>query len=88
MGRPCASGDTRSFVITRLTVMFENLIDLTSDVNGFDYLSKILLDLYHHTLPQSEEEAIKALIENERQLLGKLLVKAMKDQEELQLHFT
>ena len=83
MGRPVSGGDTRGFVIARLAVMFENLIELTADVNGFDYLSKIFLDLYHEILSDVEEQAIQTLVENEGQLLGRLLVKSMKDQEEL-----
>lgn len=72
--------EVRAFVVTRLAVLLENMVDQTSDVDGFDYLSKVLLDMY-------ERADVKVLSENLNQPLGRLLIKAMRDQGELQLHY-
>ena len=72
--------EVRAFVITRLSVLIENMVEQTSDIDGFDYLSKLLLDMY-------QGADVKVLSENPKQPLGKLLVRAMRDQGELQLHY-
>jgi hypothetical protein len=46
-----ASGDeSRRFVTTRLRVMLENMIEQTDEVDAFDYLSKLLLEMYQRAL--------------------------------------
>jgi hypothetical protein len=37
--------ESRTFVTTRLQVMFDNMILGTECIDAFDYLSKLLLDL-------------------------------------------
>lgn len=72
--------EVRAFVVSRLAVLLENMVDQTSDIDGFDYLSKLLLDMY-------QGADVQMLSESPRQPLAKLLVKAMRDQGELQLHY-
>ena len=39
--------------------MFDNMIEMTADVDSFDYLCKILLDLYQTVGPaESQEKAL------------------------------
>ncbi len=76
-----ASGDeSRRFVTTRLRVMLENMIEQTEEVDAFDYLSKLLLEMYQRALEKATpEEALKTIVKSKNQMLGRLLVKAMKD---------
>jgi hypothetical protein len=37
--------ETRKFITERLRVLFDNLIEQVTDIDAFDYLSKVLLDL-------------------------------------------
>ena len=64
--------EVRAFVVTRLAVLLENMVDQTSDIDGFDYLSKLLLDMYQGC-------DLKMLCDNPKQPLAKLLAKAMRD---------
>lgn len=78
--------ETRKFIVTRLVVMFDNFIDQVKDIDQFDYLSKVLLELTQQVL-EKKDKPVDYLAECKTILMGKLLVKAMRDQEELQLHY-
>ena len=74
--------ETQKFLNQRLRVMFENMISMTESINQFDNLSKVFLDLLHQVLA-GREDSLLLLSESKEQLLGKLLVKAMLDNNEL-----
>jgi hypothetical protein len=38
--------ETKKFVCTRLQVLFDNLIEQVTEVDHFDFVSRILLDMY------------------------------------------
>ena len=38
--------ESKKFVITRFSVMFDNIIDQVTDEDKFDYISKLLLELH------------------------------------------
>lgn len=41
--------------------MLDNIVGMVMDVNAFDYLSKIIIDLYQIALPTDPIEVIKIL---------------------------
>lgn len=63
--------------------MFENMISMTESINQFDNLCKVFLDLLQQVLTPRREDSLLLLSESKEQLLGKLLVKAMLDNNEL-----
>ena len=48
LGRPVSfdNKETKKFVCTRLQVLFDNLIEHVTEVDHFDFVSRILLDMY------------------------------------------
>ena len=81
--------EAKKFVITRFKVMMENLVDQVTDEDKFDFLSKVLLELselvFEGVAPQ---DLLKRLVSSKgTHLLGKLLVRSMKDIGTLQLHY-
>ena len=75
--------ESKRFIIQRLGVMFTNMIELVTDTDSFDYLSKLLLDLYKKGIEVSEfktkADMVKYFTKYGDQLFSKLLVKALQD---------
>jgi hypothetical protein len=83
------SKEAKKFVITRFKVMMENLLEQVTDEDKFDFLSKVVLELselvFEGVAPQ---DLLKRLVSSKgTHLLGKLLVRSMKDIGTLQLHY-
>ena len=72
---------------TRLQVLFENLVDQVTEVDDFDYVSKVLLEMYAKIIQVEEPAKGLKLLAEPKQLMGRLLVRAMRDQGTLQLHY-
>lgn len=69
--------------------MFDNFIEQVNDVDTFDYVSKVVLELYSEVIEEieNEDEVLKKIVSSRDQMLGRLLVRAMRDKSELQLHY-
>lgn len=55
MDLPQGISETKKFVLTRLSVLFDNLIASTTEVDSFDFLSQILLTNYQQILANKKE---------------------------------
>ena len=65
--------------------MLDNMLEMVNDEDKFDFLSKVLLDMAEVVFQgRTPEEVIKRIVKSGGNIvLGKLLVKAMRDTETL-----
>lgn len=52
---PAGLPETKKFVLSRLAVLFENLVAQTKEVDAFDFLSQIILANYQMVLATKKE---------------------------------